>query len=69
MFNKNGIFQFFGGAQGFQNKFNNFSEQYSQQSNQSPEQRVKELLNSGQMSQEGFEFLRGLANSITGKHN
>lgn len=67
MFDRKGIFQMFGGAQGFQNRFNNFGTQFSQQSQITPEQRVKQLLNSGQMSQEGFEFLRNMANSITGK--
>lgn len=68
MFDRNRIIQMLGGPQTFQNRFNTFGNQFSQQSNQSPEGRVKDLLNSGQMSQEGFEFLRGLANSITGRN-
>ena len=34
-----------------------------------PQQKVQELLNSGQMSQQQFEQLRQMANQITGKNN
>lgn len=50
----------------FINRFNQFKQNF-QQSGIDPKQKVQELLNSGQMSQEQFNTLRMLANQITGK--
>lgn len=51
----------------------NFMQQFLQfkqnmmQSGVNPQQKVQELLNSGQMTQEQFNQLREMANMITGK--
>lgn len=60
----NPIFQMFGNFQNFQNQFSTFQQQMN---GVDPRQKVQELLNSGQMSQEQFNTLRVLANQITGK--
>lgn len=39
-----------------------------QNKNVSPKEKVQELLNSGQMSQQDFNTLREIANQITGKN-
>lgn len=49
--------------------FNNFAQQFrSQNQNVTPQQKVQELLNSGQMTQQDFNQLREIANMITGKN-
>lgn len=49
--------------------FNSFAQQFrSQNQNVTPQQRVQELLNSGQMSQQDFNQLREIANMITGRN-
>lgn len=49
--------------------FNNFAQQYqSQNQNVTPQQKVQELLNSGQMTQQDFNQLREIANLITGRN-
>ena len=63
----NNIFNMFGGIQNFQNQFNLFKQNMAQQ-NTDPKQKVQELLNSGQMTQQQFEQLRQIANRITGKN-
>ena len=63
----NNIFNLFGGIQNFQNQFNLFKQNMSQQ-NMDPKQKVQELLNSGKMTQQQFEQLRQIANRITGKN-
>lgn len=63
----NNIFNLFGGIQNFQNQFNLFKQNMAQQ-NTDPKQKVQELLNSGQMTQQQFEQLRQIANRITGKN-
>lgn len=60
----NPIYSMFGNIQNFQNQFNAFQKQMS---GFDPRQKVQELLNSGQMSQQQFDNLRMLANQITGK--
>lgn len=52
----------------FQNRFNEFAAQFSRNSKITPQQKVQEMLNSGQMSQEQFNNFREIANRITGKH-
>lgn len=65
---QNSLFGIFGGFQRFQKQFNDFAANFTQQANMSPEQKVRELLNSGQMTQEQFNAIRDIANRITGKH-
>lgn len=55
------------GNMGMQNQFQNFVNQFKQNSNITPQQRVQQLLDSGQMSQEQFNNLRQMANQLTGK--
>ena len=65
----NNIFNLFGGLQNFQNQFNAFKQQFQMQNgNISPQEKVQQLLNSGQMSQQQFDQLRQIANQITGKN-
>lgn len=53
----------------FMKNFNNFAQQFKNQNqNVSPQQKVQELLNSGQMSQQDFNQLREIANQITGRN-
>ena len=53
-------------------QFNQLKQQFEtfarnfQQSGQNPQQVVQQLLNSGKMTQDQFNFLRGIANRITG---
>lgn len=63
----NNIFNMFGGFANFRAQFNQF-QQNIQRQNISPQQKVQELLNSGQMSQQQFEQLRQMANQISGKN-
>lgn len=62
------IFDMFGGFMNFKNQFNQF-QQNVQNQGINPRQKVQELLNSGQMSQQQFEQIRQMANQITGKNN
>ena len=64
----NNIFAMFGGLQNFQNQFNAFKQQFNMQNNISPQEKVQQLLNSGQMTQQQFDQLRQIANQITGKN-
>lgn len=63
----NNIMNMFGNYQNFKTQFELFK-QNMQRQNISPQQKVQELLNSGQMTQQQFEHLRQLANQITGKN-
>jgi hypothetical protein len=58
----NPVFNAFGGYQNFMNQFNSFA----QQMRQDPRQQAQQMLNSGQMSQQQFEWCRQMANSILG---
>lgn len=58
----------FGNYNNFQNQFNLFKQNFMMQNNVSPQEKVQQLLNSGQMTQEQFEQLRAIANKITGKN-
>lgn len=66
MFNPMQLFSFFGGQQRFNDQFNQFGQE-AQQNGVDPKQRVQQLLNSGQMTQEQFNMCRNIANMITGK--
>ena len=64
----NNLFNQFGGFANFMTQFNQFRAN-AQQNGINPQQRVQELLNSGQMTQEQFNNLRNIANIITGRGN
>lgn len=73
MFNPNNpIFnQMFGGFNNFQNNFGQFMQSFGNGMNpanmeQFAQQRVQQMLNSGQMSQQEFEQMRQMANQMTG---
>lgn len=73
MFNPNNpIFnQMFGGFNNFQNNFGQFMQSFGNGMNpanieQFAQQRVQQMLNSGQMSQQEFEQIRQMANQMTG---
>lgn len=73
MFNPNNpIFnQMFGGFNNFQNNFGQFMQTFGQGMNpnsmeQFAQQKVQEMLNTGQMSQQQFEQFRQMANQMTG---
>lgn len=61
----NPIFNRFGGFANFMNQFNQFSQNF-RNTGQDPQQKVQEMLNSGQMSQDQFNQLRSIAMMITG---
>ena len=63
----NNIFNMFGGYNEFLYKFNTIRQQLSQQ-NITPQEKVQQLLNTGQMTQQQFEKLREIANQITGQN-
>jgi len=58
------LMQLFGNVQNFQKQFQNFQ---NQMMGVNPQQKVQELLNSGQMSQQQFNQLRAIVNQLTGK--
>ena len=64
--NLSNLFQMFGGQNAFNNKLDAFG-QNCQSQGINPEQRVQQLLNSGQMSQEQFNQFAVIANMLTGK--
>lgn len=64
----NPVVQLFGNVQNFQNRFNAFQQQIAQQ-RINPQMQVQNLLNSGQMSQEQFNYFRNIANQILGTNN
>ncbi len=59
------INQFFGNVQNFQNSLNNAIQQVNQM-RINPRMQVQGLLNSGRMTQEGFNQYRNIANQIMG---
>ena len=64
----NNLLNMFGGFNNFQAQFNAFKQRFMMQNNVTPQQKVQELLDSGQMTQQQFDQLRMLANQITGKN-
>lgn len=48
--------------------FLNFANQFRAQSTMTPQQKVQQMLDSGQMTQEQFNELRQMANRLTGKN-
>lgn len=63
----NAIFNRFGGQQNFQNQLNSYSQQCQQQG-VDPEQNVKQLLNSGRMTQATFNYYAKIADMATGRN-
>lgn len=61
--NGGGFQQKFNSMEDFVNKYNEFSRNFQG----SPEQKLQEMLNSGQMTQEQYDMLYGLASKITGR--
>ena len=61
------IFKAFGGQNGFVQRLTQFGQNYSQNESLSPEQKVREMLKSGEMTQEQFNVLSSIATQITGK--
>ena len=50
----------------FQNKFNQFVQNFQNQGNQDPRQKIQELLDSGRMTQQQYNQLRQVANKFFG---
>jgi hypothetical protein len=61
----NPILSMFGNYQNFQQQFANFQQQMN---GIDPRQKIQELLNSGQMSQQQFNNLRFIVNQMTGRN-
>lgn len=66
MFNLMSLFNMFGGKNGFGQKLNAFGQQFNMQNNCTPEQKVYQMIQSGQMSQEQFDQFSEIATQITG---
>lgn len=60
------MFNQFGGFQQFQNNFNNFVNNFNNKFSMSPQQKVQQALDTGQMSPQQFAELRRMANAMTG---
>ncbi len=67
MFNLMNLFSMFGGQNGFSQKLNAFGQQFNMQNNCTPEQKVYQMIQSGQMSQEQFEQFSEIATQLTGR--
>lgn len=67
MFNLMSLFNLFGGQNGFSQKLNAFGQQFNMQNNCTPEQKVYQMIQSGQMSQEQFDQFSEIATQITGR--
>lgn len=75
MFNPNNpIFnQMFGGFNNFQNNFGQFMQSFGKGMDQNSmeqfaQNKVQEMLNTGQMSQQQFEQIRQVVNQMTGRN-
>ena len=70
LFNPAQFINMLGGMQSFNQKLNQFQQNFNQQYGQGadPSQMGQQLLNSGKMSQEQFEQFRQIANMVTGKN-
>lgn len=60
------IFNLFGGQNSFLQRLNIFGQQFNQKNSCTPEQKVQQMINSGQMTQEQFEQYAEIATRITG---
>lgn len=61
---QNPILSMFGSMQNFNNQFNNFKQNFSQQGFGNPQMLVQNLLNSGQMTQQQFNQYSSMADAI-----
>lgn len=61
---QNPILSMFGSMQNFNNQFNNFKQNFSQQGMGNPQMLVQNLLNSGQMTQQQFNQYSAMADAI-----
>lgn len=62
------VSRMFGTYQNFQQQFANFANSFSKTNGGiSPQQKVQQMLQSGQMTQQQFEQLSQMANSIMGR--
>lgn len=66
-FNLMNLLNFFGGQNGFQQRLNAFGQQFTMKNQCTPEQKVQQMLMSGQMSQEQFDEYAEMATKITGR--
>ncbi len=57
----------FGGPMAFQQRLAAFAENFRRTANCTPEQMVRQLISSGQMTQDQFNQLSQIASSITGR--
>lgn len=64
----NPVFNMFGNVQNFKQNFGTFVQNFNQQARMTPQQKVQELLDSGQMTPAQFEQLRAMANQILGQN-
>lgn len=62
----NNFIQRFGNMQNFMNQFNQFRQNFGKHEN--PQAMVQQLLDSGRMSQEQFNYLSRMANQIIGNN-
>lgn len=67
MFNLFNFLSFFGGQNGFSQKLSAFGQQFNMQNKCTPEQKVQQMLQSGQMTQEQFDQYSEIATKITGR--
>lgn len=61
------IFNLFGGQNSFLQRLNIFGQQFNQKNSCTPEQKVQQMINSGQMTQEQFDQYSEIATKITGR--
>lgn len=59
-------FEMFGGFNNFNSQFNQFAENFRNQSQMSPEQMIRQLMSSGKMTQQQFSQYSAMANMIMG---
>lgn len=67
MFDISQLFNMFGGQNGFQQRFAAFAQQFAKQNQMTPEQKVQQMLNSGQMSQQQFNTFAQIADRLVGR--
>ncbi len=65
--NQNDCYGMFGGYQNFLQAYLDFSKQFQQTSNMTPQQVVQQMLTSGRMSKDQFNQYSMIANMITGR--
>lgn len=66
-FNFMNLLSMFGGQNGFMQRLNLFGQQFGMKNQCTPEQKVQQMLQSGQMTQEQFEQYADFATKITGR--